>query len=198
MKAQAGLRRLGHIFLVVARHSAIHIANRKLSHWPRLKRRICGPSLSAPDRFRKAIEDAGGTFIKFGQMLALQSDLLPLEYCRALFTLFDNVEPFAYEEVELVEIREDPQRPRLLCRTVHMVNSAPFRGFNRAQSAVIEAAILASRLSLLPREKIEHEMAYLTIGIEKTAGPREREAWSWLMEMIEGYYRAPERKVLRR
>ena len=104
----------------------------------------------------------------------------------------------AHEEVELVEIRDDAQRPRLLCRTVHTVNSAPFRGFNRAQSAVIEAAILASRLSLLPREKIEHEMAYLTIGIEKTAGPREREAWSWLMEMIEGYYRAPERKVLRR
>ena len=104
----------------------------------------------------------------------------------------------AHEEVALVEIREDPQRPRFLCRTVHAVNAAPFRGFNRAQSAVIEAAILASRLSLLPREKIEREIGFLTIGVEKTAGPREREAWGWLMEMIEEYHRAPERRTFRR
>ncbi len=101
----------------------------------------------------------------------------------------------AHEEVELVEIREDPQRPRLLCRTVHAATGAPFRGFNRAQSSVVEAAILASRLSLLPREKIEREIAYLAIAIEKTAGPREREAWGWLMEMIEAYPAAPERRV---
>ena len=104
----------------------------------------------------------------------------------------------AHEELELAEIREDAQRPRLLCRTVHAVNSAPFRGFNRAQSAVIEAAILASRLSLLPREKVEREIAYLTIAIEKTAGPRETEAWGWLMQAIESYYKEPERKVSRR
>jgi uncharacterized protein len=104
----------------------------------------------------------------------------------------------AHEEVELAELREDAQRPRLLCRTVHAVNSAPFRGFNRAQSAVIEAAILASRLSLLPRDKVEREIAYLSIGIEKTSGPREREAWGWVMHMIESYYKEPERKVSRR
>ena len=104
----------------------------------------------------------------------------------------------AHEELELFELREDAQRPRLLCRTVHVVNSAPFLGFNRAQSAVIEAAILASRLSLLPRDKIEREVAYLAIAIEKTSGPREREAWGWLMQMIEEHYRTQERKVSRR
>lgn len=104
----------------------------------------------------------------------------------------------AHEEVELVEIRGEPQRPRLVCRTVHAVTSAPFRGFNRAQSAVIEAAILASRLSLLPRERIEREIGYLTIGVEKTAGPREREAWGWLMEMIADYLRPSERRTFRR
>ena len=90
----------------------------------------------------------------------------------------------AHEEVALVDIREDPQRPRLLCRTVHAETAAPFRGFNRAQSAVIEAAILVSRLSMLPREKVEREIAYLAIGLEKTAGPREWEAWGWLMDAI--------------
>ena len=100
----------------------------------------------------------------------------------------------AHEELELTELREDPQRPRLACRTVHAATHAPFRGFNRAQSAVIEAAILASRLSLLPREKIERELAYLTIGLEKTAGRREREAWGWLIEMIDAHLSLPERR----
>ena len=74
-------------------------------------------------------------------------------------------------------------------------STAPFLGFNRAQSSVIEAAILASRLSMLPREKIEREIAYLTIGVEKTGGPREREAWGWLMEMIRAHLAAPERRT---
>jgi hypothetical protein len=49
---------------------------------------------------------------------------------------------------------------------------------------VVEAAILVSRLHMLPPEKIEREIAYLQIAIDKTAGPRERQAWAWLMERI--------------
>ena len=52
---------------------------------------------------------------------------------------------------------------------------------------MLELAILASRLSMLPREKIEAEIAYLSIAIEKTAGPEEQEAWGWLMEKVKGY-----------
>jgi len=51
---------------------------------------------------------------------------------------------------------------------------AHFSGFNRAQAAVIEAAILVSRLNMLPQEKIDAEMAYLRIAVEKTAG---RASW---------------------
>lgn len=87
-------------------------------------------------------------------------------------------------EVELERIEDDPQRPRLLCRRLCEQNHAPFRGFNRAQAAVIEAAILVSRLHLLPRQKIDAELAYLSIAIDKTAGPHEREAWEWLMARI--------------
>ena len=47
---------------------------------------------------------------------------------------------------------------------------APFRGFNRAQAACVEAPILVSRLPMLPRGKIDREMAYLEIAIGKTAG----------------------------
>jgi hypothetical protein len=66
---------------------------------------------------------------------------------------------------------------------------AAFRGFNRAQAAVVEGAILISRLELLPLEKIEREMAYLAIAVEKTAGPIEQEAWGWLEARLEAFRR---------
>jgi len=90
----------------------------------------------------------------------------------------------AHEELELVDVEDDPVRPRLRCRVVHAATHAPFRGFNRAQAAVIEAAILVSRLDRLQAGKIDAELAYLTIAIEKTAGPAEREAWNWLVDAI--------------
>ena len=65
---------------------------------------------------------------------------------------------------------------------------APFEGFNRAKAAVLEAAILVSRLHLLPRAKIEAEIAHLAIAVEKTAGAEETEAWAWLMEAIRAHY----------
>lgn len=90
----------------------------------------------------------------------------------------------AHAEVEIAAVEEDAQRPRFLCREVHEAVHAPFRGLNRAQAAVLEGAILVSRRHLLPREKIEREMAYLQIAIDKTAGPAEREAWGWLLEAV--------------
>jgi len=95
----------------------------------------------------------------------------------------------AHAELRLLRHEDDPLRPRLHCRVVHEGNHAPFRGFNRAQFAVLEAAILVSRLHMLPTEKIEAELAYLRTGLDKTAGAAEREAWGWLMERIEQHRR---------
>jgi len=97
----------------------------------------------------------------------------------------------AHAELAVERVEEDELRPRFHCRIVHEAIHAPFRGFNRAQAAVIETAILASRLKMLPREKIEQELAYLQIAVEKTAGPREHEAWRILVEKIEDYYKHP-------
>jgi hypothetical protein len=93
----------------------------------------------------------------------------------------------AHSEVSLERVEEDELRPRLLCREVHRDTHKPFRGFNRAQSAVLEAAILVSRLHMLPPEKIDSELKYLSIAMEKTAGPAEREAWEWLMQAVAEY-----------
>jgi hypothetical protein len=95
----------------------------------------------------------------------------------------------AHAELEVVQVEEDEQRPRFHCRIVHAQNHGPFKGFNRAQAAVIEAAILASRLHMLPRDKIEQELGYLQIAVEKTGGPREHAAWRLLVEKIEDHFK---------
>ncbi len=95
----------------------------------------------------------------------------------------------SHQELTVDSVDEDPERPRFRCRVVHETTHAPFRGFNRAQAAVIEAAILISRLERLPLDKIEREMAYLAIAIEKTAGPQEQEAWGWLATRFDEFRR---------
>jgi uncharacterized protein len=95
----------------------------------------------------------------------------------------------AHQELRVDRIEEDEQRPRFHCRVVHEAAHGAFKGFNRAQAAVIEAAILVSRLNMLPRDKVEREIAYLDIAVSKTAGPREREAWDWLAARIGAFYR---------
>ncbi|HEY6356031.1 MAG TPA: DUF447 domain-containing protein, partial [Burkholderiaceae bacterium] len=87
-------------------------------------------------------------------------------------------------ELRLQQHLDDPQRPVLRMARVHEVSHAPFMGLNRAQHAVVEGAVLVSRLHMLPVAKIDTEMAYLQIAIDKTAGPEEREAWGWLREAI--------------
>ncbi len=90
----------------------------------------------------------------------------------------------AHTEVEVAEVVEDELRSRFRCRTVHEAGHAPFLGFNRAQAAVLEAAVLVSRLDMLPAEKVERELSYLRVAVDKTAGSAELEAWAWLMAAV--------------
>ncbi len=100
---------------------------------------------------------------------------------------FRLTEVLAHKELKLVKFEDDDVRPQLFLEIVHEAQHQPFQGFNRAQAAVIELAVLVSRLKRLPLEKICQEIDYLTIAIDKTAGPRELEAWGWLIEMVENH-----------
>jgi hypothetical protein len=94
----------------------------------------------------------------------------------------------AHAELAVDRVTDDQQRPRFHCRVLRLASHAPFLGFNRAQAAVVEAAILLSRLEMLPRDKIEREIAYLQIAVGKTAGAAEQQAWQWLMESLAAWY----------
>src|SRR5918992_3431224 len=81
----------------------------------------------------------------------------------------------AHSVLEVESVDDDAMRPRHFCCVVQEETHAPFTGFNRAKAAVLELAILVSRLGMLPRDKIEAEIAYLSIAIGKTPGEGEKE-----------------------
>jgi len=105
-------------------------------------------------------------------------------------TGFRLADTLVHKELKLVKVEDDAIRPQLYLEVVHEVQHKAFQGFNRAQAAVIELAVLVSRLKRLPMEKIRQEMDYLAIAIEKTAGPRELEAWAWLTEAVSNHQAA--------
>ena len=93
-------------------------------------------------------------------------------------------EAFAHMELAVEAVIPDEARPRFRCRVVYRGLHQPFLGYNRAQAAVLEAAILSTRLHMLSPDKIRTEMDYLRIAIGKTAGEAELEAWQWIEEKI--------------
>lgn len=93
----------------------------------------------------------------------------------------------SHVELEMERFEEDKTRPQFFMKVVHEQTHQPFHGFNRAQAAVLEAAILVSRLHMLPEKKIREEIDYLRIAIDKTAGENEKLAWDWLMEKVRDY-----------
>jgi ubiquinone biosynthesis protein len=105
------LRRAFGIGRIAARQLALAGVHRLLRRWPRLARRIAGPELSGPKRLKAFFERVGGAFIKLGQLLALQPDILPLRYCNELYDLLDRVEPSPFEEIEAVFVAELGRTP---------------------------------------------------------------------------------------
>ena len=61
-------------------------------------------------RFRRALEKAGGTFVKLGQQLAMRVDLLPWAYCVELSKMLDRMIPFPVEQA-LQAVERTIKRP---------------------------------------------------------------------------------------
>ncbi len=61
---------------------------------------------ATPLNLRLAIEEAGPTFIKLGQILASRDDVIPKEYCDELSHLRNQVKPMTYDKVLEILDRE--------------------------------------------------------------------------------------------
>jgi hypothetical protein len=76
------------------------------------------------------------------------------------------------------------QRAELACRVVATGRRRDFFGFCRAKHAVVEAAILATRVELLPGELLQSELQRLEPLVDKTGGDAERRAFHLLRRHI--------------
>ena len=86
----------------------------------------------------------------------------------------------------VVELDDSAARARIVADVVDSGQIRDFFGFNRAKHAVVEAAILATRIGLLPAEHIAAELLRLGELVEKTGGPQERRAFDFLEEFVRG------------
>jgi uncharacterized protein len=85
-----------------------------------------------------------------------------------------------YYEFRVVERDDREERTTLVAESVKAGRLRDFFGLNRAKHAVVEAAILATRTSLLPPREIFDDYRRLAPLVEKTGGPDEREAFRLL------------------
>jgi len=91
-----------------------------------------------------------------------------------------------YYEFRVSEIDTSEERVGMTADVTHTGRGRrPWFGFNRARHAVLEAAILATRVHLLPREQIEAEFRVLTVIVGKTGGPDEHAAMQLLRAHVE-------------
>jgi ubiquinone biosynthesis protein len=106
----SSIQRLFHVLRVLLEHAVAVYARPAVLRLNWLKRRLPSTELTGPERLRTVFEELGGSFIKLGQMLAMQPDILTLEYCKALYDLLDHVTPVPADEVARV-IEEETGRP---------------------------------------------------------------------------------------
>jgi len=89
-----------------------------------------------------------------------------------------------WREFALVSAGNGGERAMFHARVVAEGRSRDLLAYNRAQHAVVEATILATRLHLLDSGIIRDELARLRPLVEKTGGAREREAFALVESML--------------
>jgi len=89
-----------------------------------------------------------------------------------------------YYALEVVEIDDSDARATISTRVVEHATLRPFAGFNRARHAVVEAAILATRLMLTGAEPVLEAYEQLEVAVVKTGSPRERQAMDLLRDYV--------------
>jgi ubiquinone biosynthesis protein len=90
------------------------------------------------ERIKKALEEAGPIFIKFGQLISTRPDVVPTDIARALQSLQDNLPPFSSDEaLRIIEkdlgnsvdyIFDDFERTPFAAASIAQVYSAKLKG----------------------------------------------------------------------
>ena len=87
-------------------------------------------------------------------------------------------------EFEAIYFESSEPRKNIRCKQVAAGRHRDFWGFNRGKNAVLEAAILATRIDFLPAEEIARQFESLRVVVDKTGGASELEAMSLLEQFV--------------
>jgi len=85
--------------------------------------------------------------------------------------------------VESIDDRDE--RTSVVASVVEYGRMRDFFGFNRAKHAVIEAAILATRMEFLDASFIRSEFERLAVLVDKTGGQQEHAAFEFLQTFLD-------------
>ena len=98
------------------------------------------------------------------------------------FVLTDTCRWYA---LQVHRLDDSQLRTTIEASCVDQGNQREFLGFNRAQHAVLEAAILATRVHLLPADEILSELKRLESPVTKTASRREQQAFDFIYKHVQ-------------
>jgi len=87
-------------------------------------------------------------------------------------------------KLQATDIDTSGQRAQVICQPVEMGRVRDFFGWNRAKHAILEAAILATRVHLIPADQREATLAMLAPMVEKTGDTKERGVFAFLCDEI--------------
>ncbi|MFO1156220.1 MAG: 2-polyprenylphenol 6-hydroxylase [Rhodospirillales bacterium] len=174
------LRNAGRLLVLgrlLAQHDALFVLERfsfgRLLMWaarPLVRRQPRSVRPRRGQRLARALQAAGPSFVKLGQMLASRSDLLGEQMARDLAELQDRLPPFPFEEVRIA-VEEEFGRPL----------EALFSSFDEQPVA---AASIAQVHFALDSEGREVAVKVLRPGIEKALG-RDLELFFWIARLAE-------------
>lgn len=114
--------------------------------------------------------------------LPIQAQTRPAEVVRGR-VLLDSCR---HDEFRVVRLDDRDDRAMIEAEVVASGRTRDFFGFNRGKHAVVEAAILATRVAFLPADDVLAEFRKLAILVEKTGGEAELRAFALLEEHVRG------------
>ncbi len=89
-----------------------------------------------------------------------------------------------YHEFRVTDLDDREARVTIQAETVAEGRLRDYFGLNRAKHMVVEGAILATRVEILPIAEILADFQKFGPVVEKTGGEPEREAWALLEEYV--------------
>jgi hypothetical protein len=87
-------------------------------------------------------------------------------------------------EFRVDSVTELLPRVSMQCRTIYEHRQRDFLGFNRAKHAVLEAAILATRLDFVPQQEVFDQFRHFETIVQKTGGEQEFAAFQMLQQFV--------------